>query len=397
MTSIPQKSGLQPQGQSPSTQAASSHSPSPSLSGKTSPLPAPNSTAARSYASATKKSATDSTAAPVTVGGSSQHGKSTSVSPVSGKPMQQSSQSPGVTIVNGAPASASQGDHSRKPSVTITSAGTSGFIPNGGPASRPNSLQFGFANSQSSPNMGNPAVLATQPQSGLGVSPSMNPRVTSPQTSPSPIPQPASSGGRPPPSSYQSQGNVPNFGSFGDAGDANMRSGSQAPLGPGSQSTHLRRESSQSTHSDMSSHMGSGPGRGSYPHQGGRGRGYSQSGYQGQMPYSPGPSFRSPNQPRGGPNMGPQFHAPNQGRPLAPFPNSPHQRSPALATAHPATPQMNQVPMAHPQMPPQPYAAYGQHMAPQTTTRILSFLFIFLLKPPSSSLRRCSASSCSIF
>lgn len=225
MTSIPQKSGLQPQGQSPSTQAASSHSPSPSLSGKTSPLPAPNSTAARSYASATKKSATDSTAAPVTVGGSSQHGKSTSVSPVSGKPMQQFSQSPGVTIVNGAPASASQGDHSRKPSVTITSAGTSGFIPNGGPASRPNSLQFGFANSQSSPNMGNPAVLATQPQSGLGVSPSMNPRVTSPQTSPSPIPQPASSGGRPPPSSYQSQGNVPNFGSFGDAGDANVSRG----------------------------------------------------------------------------------------------------------------------------------------------------------------------------
>lgn len=112
--------------------------------------------------------------------------------------------------------------------------------------------------------------------------------------------------------------------------------------------------------------MGSGPGRGGYPHQGGRGRGYSQSGYQGQMPYSPGPSFRSPNQPRGGPNMGPQFHAPNQGRPLAPFPNSPHQRSPALATAHPATPQMNQVPMAHPQMPPQPYATYGQHMAPQT-------------------------------
>lgn len=225
MTSIPQKSGLQPQGQSTSTQAASSHSPSPSLSGKTSPLPAPTPTAARSYASATKKSATDSTAAPVTLGGSSQHGKSTSVSPVSGKPMQQPSQSPGVTIVNGAPASASQGDHSRKPSVTITSAGTSGFIPNGGPASRPNSLQFGFANSQSSPNMGNPAVLATQPQSGLGVSPSMNPRVISPQTSPSPIPQPASSGGRPPPSSYQSQGNVPNFGSFGDAGDANVSHG----------------------------------------------------------------------------------------------------------------------------------------------------------------------------
>lgn len=137
-----------------------------------------------------------------------------------------SSTSPGVTIVNGAPASQQQqqqGDHSRKPSVTITSAGTSGGFPNGAPSSRPNSLQFGFANQQTSP-MGNPAVLAGQPQSGLGVSPSMNPRVTSPQTSPSPIPQPASSGGRPPPSSYQSQGNVPNFGSFGDAGDANVRS-----------------------------------------------------------------------------------------------------------------------------------------------------------------------------
>lgn len=145
----------------------------------------------------------------------------------------------------------------------------------------------------------------------------------------------------------------------------------QAPLGPGAQSTHLRRESSQSTHSDMSNHMGSapaGPGRGGYSHQGGRGRGYSQSGYQGQMPYSPGHNFRTPNQPRAGPNMGPQFHGPGQGRPLAPFPNSPHQasRSPALATAHPATtPQMNPVPMAPPQMPPQPFGAYGQHMGPQ--------------------------------
>lgn len=129
----------------------------------------------------------------------------------------QQSQTPGVTIVNGAPAS--QSDHSRKPSVTITSAGTSGYIPNGGQTGRPNSLQFGFANQQSSPSMGNPASLATQPQAGLGVTPPANPRVTSPQTSPSPIPQPASSGGRPPPSTYQAQGNVPNFGSFGDAGD----------------------------------------------------------------------------------------------------------------------------------------------------------------------------------
>ncbi|KAI2787477.1 hypothetical protein POX_f07842 [Penicillium oxalicum] len=330
MTSNPPQSGVQP-GQSTATSAATSSTPV-----------AATAPAAKSYANATKKSTTDSSSAPVTVGAR--------------RNMGSRARSPA------APAANAQNDHSRKPSVTITSAGASGYIPNGGSASRPNSLQFGFANQQSSPNMGNPAVLASsQAQSGLGA-PATNPRVTSPQTSPSPIPQPASSGGRPP-STYQAQGNVPNFGSFGEnAGD------NSAPLGPGQQ--HVRRESSQSTHSDMSNPMGGAPGRGGYPPQGGRGRGYSQSGYQGgQMPYSPGPSFRqTPNQPRGGPNMGPQFHGPNQGRPMPPFPNSPHQanRSPALANAHPTTPQMNQVPMAHPQMPPQPYPGYGQHMGPQT-------------------------------
>lgn len=223
MTSNLPQSGVQ-QGQSTATT-----SPQPAAS--SSPLAATAPAPARSYANATKKSATDSTAAPVTVGGSAQHGKSTSESPVNGKPMQTqqpqqaASAASGVTIVNGAPTApaASQGDHSRQASVTITSAGTSGYLPNGGPASRPNSLQFGFAQ-QSSPNMGNPAVLASnQSQSGLGA-PSMNPRVTSPQTSPSPIPQPASSGGRPPPSTYQA-GNVPNFGSFGEAGDNNVSRG----------------------------------------------------------------------------------------------------------------------------------------------------------------------------
>ncbi|BDD58322.1 hypothetical protein MAP00_003608 [Monascus purpureus] len=367
MTSISQKQGLQPQGQSTASQAAS---PSVAPSGKTVPPSSSTSTAPRSYASAaTKKSATDSTAAPVTVDGSAQHGKSALVSPVNGKPMQQS-QSPGVTIVNGAPASAStQAEHIRKPSVTITSAGASGYMPNGAaPTNRPNSLQFGSLNQQSSPNMGGPAVLTSQPQPSLGVASSpVNPRVTSPQTSPAPIPQPTSSGGRPP-STYQSQGNGPSFGSFGEMGETNRQMRHQGPLAPGPQASHLRRESSQSTHSDMGNHIANGPGRGGYPHQGGRGRGYSQSGYQGQMPYSPGPNYRStPNQPRGGPNMGHQFHGHNQGRPpLGHFPNSPHQsnRSPALANAHPVTPQMNQVPMAPSQIPPQHYA-YGQHMGPQ--------------------------------
>ncbi|CAG8924712.1 unnamed protein product [Penicillium salamii] len=342
MTSNPPQSG--PQGQSTATPAS------------TQPASSQPTQAATSYANATKKSATDSTAASATVSGSAHNGQQSSGSSVNGKPMQNQPAASGVTIVNGAPTAPAAGDHSRKPSVTITSSGTSGYIPNGGaPASRPNSLQFGFANQQSSPNMGAPAVPASnQAQSGLGA-PSTNPRVTSPQTSPSPIPQPASSGGRPPPSTYQAQGNVPNFGSFGETGDAN------APHGP----PHMRRESSQSTHSDNMN----GPGRGGYPHQGGRGRGYSQSGYQGQqMPYSPNPSFRqTPNQPRGGPNMAPQFHGPNQGRPLAPY--SPHQaqRSPALANVNPTTPQMGQVPMAHPNMPPQPYG-YGQHMGPQAVS-----------------------------
>jgi translation initiation factor 4G len=206
MTSFPPKQpGLQPQGQSNTTPAASNTNAS-----SASPLA---NTAARTYANATKKS---------TESDSAHHGKSPSISPpVNGRPPMQHNQSSGVTIVNGAPAGP-QGDHSRKPSVTISSGGTTGYIPNGGPAggapSRTNSIQFGSMNQQGSPAMGSPAMLASQPQSGLGVAPPVNPRVTSPQTSPSPIPQPASSGGRPP-STYQSQGNGPSFGSFGDAGD----------------------------------------------------------------------------------------------------------------------------------------------------------------------------------
>lgn len=63
--------------------------------------------------------------------------------------------------------------------------------------------------------------------------------------------------------------------------------------------------------------------------------------------------------------MGAPYHGPSHGRPM-PYPNSPHQaaRSPALQNAHPVTPQMNQVPMAHPQMPNQNYGGYNQHMAP---------------------------------
>ncbi|EED18550.1 eukaryotic translation initiation factor subunit eIF-4F, putative [Talaromyces stipitatus ATCC 10500] len=328
----------------------------------TSSSPLANSAAStRTYANATQK--LDSELA------SAHHGNSpsTTLNTVNGKLSMQNPQTSGVTIVNGAPPVHAT-DHTRKQSVTITSAGATGFIPNGGPAGNPNrnSIQFGSVDQQNSPAMSSPALPVSQPHSSLNVAQPVNPRITSPSTSPSPIPQPASSGGRPP-STYQAPGNAPNFGSFGEASGDAMRMG-QNNLGPGPQATHLRRESSQSQHSDMGGHIPGGPGgpaRGGY--QGGRGRGYSGSGYQNQMGYQSGPNYRAtPNQPRGGPNMGAPFHAPNHGRPI-PYPSSPHQaaRSPAMSNANPVTPQMSHVPMSHSQMANQHYGAYNQHMGPQ--------------------------------
>ncbi|CRG91374.1 Eukaryotic translation initiation factor 4 gamma [Talaromyces islandicus] len=322
----------------------------------------------RKNAAATTKS-TDSDPA------SAHHGKSpsTTSNKVNGNLSMQNATPAGVTIVNGAPSSQGDQHHARKQSVTISSAGTTGYLPNGGPAAgaNRNSIQFGSQDQQASPAMASLSIPpGGQPQAGLGVVQPVNPRATSPSTSPAPIPQPASSGGRPP-STYQIQGNAPNFGSFNDSGDNRQMRPNQPPLGPGPQATHLRRESSQSAHGDMAGHVPgapAGPGRGGYPPQGGRGRAYSQSGYQNQMAFSPTPPFRSTqNAPRGGGNMAPQFHGPNQGRPLGPYPNSPHQaaRSPAVQNAHPVTPQMNQPPMAHAQVPGQPYGSYNQHMGPQ--------------------------------
>lgn len=191
MTSNPPQSGQQGKSTTPASTEPASLQPTQ---------------AATSYANAATKSAKDSTA---NVSGPAQNEQQSSVSPVTGQPMQNKpAPASGVTIVNGA-------DHARKPSVTITSSGTSGNAPTG--TGRPKDLQFGFKGS--SPGM-SPAAPAPPSQAGLGAPPP-NPRVTSPQTSPSPIPQPASSGGRPP-STYQAQGNVPNFGSFGETGDANV-------------------------------------------------------------------------------------------------------------------------------------------------------------------------------
>ncbi|KAL9046596.1 MAG: hypothetical protein Q9214_000603 [Letrouitia sp. 1 TL-2023] len=136
-------------------------------------------------------------------------------------------------------------------------------------------------------------------------------------------------------------------------------------LTPGPQ--HLRRESSQSAHSDLSNpSMGPNAMRGGYPQQSGRGRGFNPPQYSQQMNYSHGPGFRAPSQPRGAPNVPSPY--PQQGRPLPPgYPNSPHQpaRSPALPHSQPThTPQLGQVPIPNQQML-QTYGGYPQPMGAQ--------------------------------
>ena len=210
MTSLSQQPPLQPQGQTTTTNQA--HSPSASIGGTTSPLAAVPAPTARSYANATKKPlsppiASDTNSQPLAVGASApvQHGKSDSTSPMN----RRNSIPPAVptlsgpTIVNGNTSAhpVVQIDHGRKPSVTITSTGTTGYIPNGGtvvgPQSRPSSIQFGSMNADRSAAQSN-ATLPYQSPSNLGVAPLVNPRISSPQASPSPIIKPAASGGRRP-------------------------------------------------------------------------------------------------------------------------------------------------------------------------------------------------------
>ena len=158
------------------------------------------------------------------------HGRSDSISTASGKGSIQPAVpnfGGGPTIVNGNNAvspTSLQHEHSRKSSVTISATGTSGQMPNGGPVAgnKPplgNGLpvQFGSINSMAgaSSNLGDSAPQIPPNPSSLAVSSPSDPRVTSPATSPSPIPQPSASSGGRPPSSFHSQGNGLSFGGFG--------------------------------------------------------------------------------------------------------------------------------------------------------------------------------------
>lgn len=164
-----------------------------------------------SYASATKKPfspppASSGSNQPPT--SPAQHGKSGTTSPINGK-MAIPPAVPTVgtsTVVNGntlTSSSSGAGDLGRKPSVTISASGPPQYAQNGasvgvkGPAG--SGIQFGSYNPDGSPRITNATLPhAQQSSSSLGVHNSSNPRITSPANSPSPIPQPPASGGKPP-------------------------------------------------------------------------------------------------------------------------------------------------------------------------------------------------------
>ena len=185
---------------------------------------------ARNYANATKKtfsppSAPSESLPPVIVGGpvSSQNAEPESLMSVNGKAVSAPIVANGN---NGGNFSSASGDHARKPSVTINATGASGYLPNGGlvggKASGGNGIKFGFQEAGESPAIAHSTLNLSQPGNSLAVTSPSNPRITSPSVSPSPIPQPPASGGRPP-SSLQNQGNPLNFGSLGDEANVSLR------------------------------------------------------------------------------------------------------------------------------------------------------------------------------
>ncbi|QIW95143.1 hypothetical protein AMS68_000661 [Peltaster fructicola] len=278
---------------------------------------------ARSYASATKTASAQSANTP-----SSHHAQDSSMN---GSMTAQGSVQPAINgnIPNGT------SDHSRKPSVVISASGASGHIPNGGPvgqSARP-PISFGM-----NPNQ-------VQDQSSSLPAPSDNPRVISPAHSPSPIPHPATSGGRPP-SSLQSPGNGPAFGSI--SADASAQPSHFNPA-----HMHERRPSSQSMQSG-DSNMGR-----NYPPQAGRGRGGYPQQY-GQMG-SPAQGFRQLSNP-GRPGMNNQFSSGNVPQ-NAQFRPPNRQQSPAIGHVQPQNPYSYGAYPAQGMYPPE-YNAYGGYYQP---------------------------------
>lgn len=149
-------------------------------------------------AAATKKSSSSPAVAVGTASGPGQQNGSANARPIP----------PAVpAVVNG-----SSNDHSRKNSVTI----------NGGPVGgqKAGGIQFGSITDSPAASHSTPQVVQSS-SAPIAIPGSNNTaRVPSPANSPSPIPQPAASGGRPP---SVSQGNGMTFGSLGGDGDVSLR------------------------------------------------------------------------------------------------------------------------------------------------------------------------------
>ena len=213
-----QASSQQTTAPAPSSSSATSH-------GRTVSQAAGSAAAKSSYASATKKPFSPP---PGPSTSSTQHGTSDTNSSVNGKvaipPAVPAVGTP--TIVNGnTPTSSSggSGDLGQKPSVTISASGPQQYAQNGASVGAKSSsgIQFGSYNRDGSPRVMNASLQQPNHSSAsLGVHNLSNPRITSPANSPSPIPQPPASGGKPP---SHGQNLSVNFGNSG-ANDPNVSS-----------------------------------------------------------------------------------------------------------------------------------------------------------------------------
>ena len=220
MTSIPQQSNTPVQTNLAGQQAVSRKQ---SPSAPQGPISTASVVGRSSYAAATKNcissNASGSPNMATAIEGSmpSQHGTGDGIAPFNGSipTIAATPAFEGSAGMNGNNTSSASiaTDHNRKPSFTITPSGINGG-PSTGQPSKANSIVFGSMNTGGSPASGASPALANSSPANLGVAGSVNPRMISPQASPSPIPRPAISGGRPP-SSLQTQGNGLIFGQSG--------------------------------------------------------------------------------------------------------------------------------------------------------------------------------------
>ncbi|XPS73739.1 hypothetical protein M3J07_005865 [Ascochyta lentis] len=335
--------------QNPSTAASSTATPANrSSSGSSANVAAGSAqpTARSSYANATKKISSPtiaSSGAPAAVGApqSAQHGKTSSISPLNGAAITPAVPAlpamPAMpTIVSGGP----NGDHTRKSSVHIKQT-----PPTTGP---PSGIKFGSLAASPAPAHASPVAqgsnLNPQPQ---------NPRVASPAHSPSPIPTPISGG--PKPDSLPTRPNLVFGGQGSESADSTRPAMPAQPSSHGPQAQHLRRESSQSSHSAQG---------GNFAPNGGRGRGF-----QPQPHYNPNVANHSPQPYRPMPNQ-----SMGRGMPPAFTPqgamqhNSPYRqnRSPAITPATMHQQQHFANPQGAPYYPGQPYPQPNMYgMPPQ--------------------------------